>query len=144
MTTETAVAMVRCHLDGNDEDSIRERRYVPAAEFDLWRYFMETRHERVVTVDEVSMWVAESAEIWDEVIDADALEPVLRVQFEKPGPEGTLVPVVRFFPTETYPQAKAALLAHFDARCRWTVQATPGYFVASIHRAFAQTASTAT
>jgi len=44
----------------------------------------------------------------------------------------TLVPVVRFFPTETYPQAKAALLAHFDPRCRWSVDASPGYFIASL------------
>jgi hypothetical protein len=130
MTMETAIAMIRCHLDAENH-SARDTRYIPAAEFDLWRYFMETKHARIVTVDAVSVWLPEAPGILDGEIDAEALEPVLRVCFEKPGPEGTLVPVVRFFPTETYPQARAALLAHFDPRCRWSVQATPGYFIAS-------------
>jgi hypothetical protein len=129
--------MVRCHLDGPEGCSPRATRYIPAAEFDLWRYFMETKHSRVVTVSAVSVWMPEAPGILDGEIDPDALEPVLRVRFEKPGPEGILVPVVRFFPTETYPQAKAALLAHFDPRCRWSVQASPGYFVAAARVAVA-------
>lgn len=129
MKLETPIPMVRCHLDGGEDDPAREIRYIPAAEFELWRYFMETKHSRVVTVDEVSVWVAETPAAWDAHMDADALLPVLRIQFEKPGPDGILVPVVRFFPAETYPQAKAALLSHFDPRCRWSVSAAPGYFV---------------
>src|SRR5437867_3856264 len=131
MSTETPIAMVRCHLDGGEDDPARATRYIPAQEFELWRHLMETKHQRVVTVDAVSAWVPETPKVWDDQIDVDVLEPVLRVRFEKPGPEGTLVPVVRFLPTETYPQAKAALLAHFDLRCRWSLRATPGYFVAS-------------
>lgn len=129
MTLATPVPMVRCHLDGGDEDPVRETRYVPAAEFELWRHFMETRHCRLVTVDEVSVWVAETPGMWNEDVDAEALHPVQRIRFGKPGPQGSVVPVERFFPAETYPQAKAALLAHFDPRCRWSVEATPGYFV---------------
>lgn len=126
--------MVRCHLDGGEEYPALEVRYVPAAEFELWRHFMETKHRRVVTVDEVSVWVAETPEMWDEDLDAEALHPVLRLCFEKPGPQGTMIPVERFFPAETYPEAKAALLAHFDPRCRWTIEATPGYFVPAATR----------
>jgi len=131
MGSEMPIAMIRCYLDGAKGRSARDTRYIPAAEFDLWRHFMETRHTRVVTVDAVSVWLAEAPGILDGEIDADALDPVLRVRFQKPGPEGSLVPVVRFFPTETYPEARAALLAHFDPRCRWSVQASPGYFVVS-------------
>jgi hypothetical protein len=137
MSTETPIAMIRCHLDGAGDRPVRETRYIPAAEFDLWRYFMETRHTRVVTVDAVSVWVPEAPGILDGEIDPDALEPVLRVRFEKAGPEGILVPVVRFFPTETYPQAKTALLAHFDPRCRWSLRASPGYFVVASRKAVA-------
>jgi hypothetical protein len=54
--------------------------------------------------------------------------------FEKAGPGGVRVPVERFFPAETFPEAKAALLSHFDARCRWTLDARPGYFVAGAAR----------
>jgi hypothetical protein len=129
MITEAPVAMIRCHLDSAEGHAARETRYIPAAEFVLWRHVMETTHARVVTVDAVSVWLPESHSILDGEIDADALEPVLRVRLEKPGPDGTLVPVVRFFPTETYPEARAALLDHFDPRCRWNVQASPGYFV---------------
>ena len=123
------IPMVRCHLDGSDEDPSRELRYIPAAEFDLWRHLMETKHFRIVTVDEVSVWVPETPEVKADGLDVDALQPVLRIRFEKPGPYGSVIPVERFFPAETYPEAKAALLAHFDPRCRWSVEATPGYFV---------------
>jgi hypothetical protein len=128
MSVETLVPMVRCHLDTGD-DPAGEVRYVPAAEFDLWSYFMETKHFRAVTVDEVSIWVPETKDVWDDDIDAEALHAVLRIRFEKVGPQRTVIPVERFFPAETYPQARAALLAHFDPRCRWSVEATPGYFV---------------
>jgi hypothetical protein len=126
--------MVRCHLDGSEDNPARDLRFIPAAEFDLWRHFMETRHVRMVTVDEVSIWMPDTLELLEDEIDADAMEPVLRVRFEKPRGEGLSVPVERFFPTETYPEAKDALLAHFDPRCRESVQATPGYFVASASR----------
>ena len=129
MTPEQPVPVVRCHLDG--DDPAHEVRYVPAAEFDLWSHFMETKHERAVTVDQVSIWVPETTDAWAEDVDADALHAVLRLEFGKPGPAGTTIPVVRFFAAETYPQARAALLAHFDPRCRWSASATRGYFVAA-------------
>jgi hypothetical protein len=121
--------MVRCRLDDNRNNS--QLRYVAAVEFDLWRHLMESKHERSVAVEQTSVWVPETAGLWDEAMDTSALEPVVRMRFEKPGPQGTSVPVVRFFPTETYPEAKSALLAHFDVRCRWTVDVTPGYFIAT-------------
>ena len=121
--------MVRCHLDGS-EDS-HNVRYIPASEFELWRHFMSTQYSRPVTVDEVSVWRPESPEMLDDDIDAETLEPVLRVRFEKPGPEGSIVPVVRFFPYETYPEAKEALLSHFDEDCQESLDETPGYFVAA-------------
>jgi hypothetical protein len=103
---------------------------------------METRHERTVTVDEVSVWVAETPEVWSEDLDADVLQPVLRVRFEKPGPQGTVVPVERFLAAEVYPRAKAALLARTDPRCGRTLEATPGYFVPAESRRSALDVST--
>jgi len=120
--------MVRCHLDDATEDA-HAVRYVPAAEFDLWRFLMETRHRRAVTVDEVSVWVPEAVSDWYRDLDALALAPVVRVCFERPGPDGTPVPAERYFAAEIYREARAALLAHFDPRCRFTVTAAPGYFV---------------
>jgi hypothetical protein len=121
--------MVRCRLD-NSLDSTNLR-YVPAAEFDLWRNLMLTQYNRPVVVDEVSVWVPDTPKVLDAEVDVDRLEPVLRVRFEKPTPETsqTLVPVVRFMGIETYPAAKEALLAHFDPRCQESLEETPGYFV---------------
>ena len=132
MIHEVPVPMVRCRLDGSDESC--DLRYVPAAEFGLWRHLMASEHGRPVTVEEVSVWLPEDPAILDEDIDVEKLEPVLRVRFEKPGPEdaATVVPVVRFLPCETYPEAKEALLGHFDEDCLKTLEETPGYFVSAI------------
>ena len=129
MPQESPLPMVRCRLDGSDDSS--NVRYVPASEFELWRHFMASQHGRPVTVDEVSVWLPEDPAMLDDDIDAETLEPVLRVRFDKPAPEGadTTVPVVRFLPSETYPEAKEALLGHFDDECRESLEETPGYFV---------------
>lgn len=129
MSLETPLPMVRCHLDGSEAS--RNVRYVPASEFELWRHFMASQYGRPVTVDEVSVWLPEDPAILDDDVDVEKLQPVLRVRFEKPAPEGapTIVPVVRFLPTETYPEAKEALLGHFDQDCRKSLEETPGYFV---------------
>lgn len=132
MKLETALAMVRCHLDGSADSS--NQRYVPAAQFDLWRHFMSTQHGRPVTVDEVSVWLPESPAILEaKEVDLEQLEPVMRIRLEKPAPEGwaTAVPVVRFLPFETYPEAKEALLGHFDECCQDSLEETPGYFVST-------------
>ena len=129
MSADSKVPMVRCHLEGGDDDPALALRYIPAAEFELWRHFMETKHRRTVTVEDVSVWVPETPEGWSEDLDADALQPVLRIRFEKPGPHGSVVPVERFLPAESYPKAKAALLAHADPGCSRGLEATPGYFV---------------
>jgi len=135
MSADGKVPMVRCHLEGGDEDPALALRYIPAAEFELWCHFMETRHARTVTVEDVSVWVPETAEAWSEDLDAEALQPVLRVRFERPGPQGMLVPVERFLAAETYLTAKAALLARADPRCGRSLEATPGYFVPAESRA---------
>jgi hypothetical protein len=123
------VPMVRCRLDGERAFAVRTLRYVPLAEFELWRYLMETRHHRQVTVEDVSEWVAEDAARWNSGYQAEELEPVLRVSFLRVGPNATPVPMVRFFPAETYPEAQEALLHHFEGvPCR-LLDATPGYFV---------------
>lgn len=129
MRPDTPVAMVRCRLDASQDNS--ELRYVPAAEFDLWRHLMESKYARAVAIEETSVWVPERTGVWDDDIDIDQLMAVVRVCFEKPGPQGTVVPVVRYLPNKTYPEARAALLAHFDPRCRWSMVETPGYFVSS-------------
>jgi hypothetical protein len=130
MKPESPVAMVRCRLDPNRENS--EIRFIPASEFDLWRHLMESKYSRTVAVEDVSVWVPEKTEVWDDGIDADQLEAVVELRFEKPGPKGTVIPVVRYLATDTYREARAALLKHFDLRCRWSVEVTPGYFVSGV------------
>jgi hypothetical protein len=121
--------MVRCHLDGGEEDPVRALRYVPLAEFELWRHLMESRHRRQVTIEEVSVWVAEDAARWSSLGDVEALQPVLRVRFQAPGQAGVPIPVERFLPAETYPEAQEALLSHYAEQPRHNVQATAGYFL---------------
>jgi len=123
--------MVRCHLDGGEDDPPRALRYVPLAEFELWRHHMESRHHRHVTVDEVSVWIAEDSARWSSLGDVEALQPVLRVRFRARGNTGVPVPVERFLPAETYPEAQEALLSHYDEQPPHGLQATPGYFVPS-------------
>jgi hypothetical protein len=123
------VPLVRCRLDGLS-GTAATLRYVPLAEFELWRYFMETKHARQVTVEAVSVWLPEEPSVWNSGFTPDELEPVLRVRMEKRGPHGVPVPVERYFPAETYPLAQERLLAHIaDLEERHSLVATPGYFV---------------
>jgi hypothetical protein len=93
---------------------------------------METKHQRQVSVDAVSVWIAEDAARWNSGYQAEDLEPVLRVHFDLAGPAGVPVPVERYFPAETYPLAQEALLRHFEGSSRPNrLVATPGYFVPS-------------
>jgi hypothetical protein len=119
--------MVRCRLDGSSE--FAALRYVPLAEFGLWQYLMENKHHRQVSVDQVSVWVPEDAFQWDSDFEAEDWEPVLRVRFERAGPNGLTRPVERFFPAESYPEAQEALLHHFAGEAVSPLEATPGYFI---------------
>ncbi len=127
MSSSEPVPLVRCRLLGKDETTVRALRYVPLAEFGLWKHLMETRHERQVSIESVSVWVAEDPARWNSGFAAEDLEPVLRVRMELPGPNGVPVPVERFFPAETYPESQEALLSHYENPER--VVAIPGYFV---------------
>jgi hypothetical protein len=82
-----------------------------------------------VTVEEVSIWVAEESARWSSIEGPDSLEPVLRVRFQRVAADGTPVPVQRFFPAETYPEAQEALLSHYRDTPARVVRATPGYFI---------------
>jgi hypothetical protein len=125
------VPVVRCHLDGPAANITR--RYVPLGEFGLWQTLMEGRHQRMVTVEEVSVWIAEEAAWWSSGVTDEDLEPVVRLRFEVPGPAGAPVLVERFFPAENYALALRSLLAHYaggSVRPR-RIRSTPGYFVRS-------------
>jgi hypothetical protein len=136
------IPLVRCRLDGPEAGLASSLRYVPLAEFDLWKHLMETRHHRRVEVETVSVWIPEDPARWNSGFEAEELEPVLRVRLEVPGPLGVPTPVERYFPAETYPQAQEALLSHYGgvSRARRLV-ATPGYFVPPQTRRVASTLS---
>jgi hypothetical protein len=107
---------------------------VRLGEFELWRYMMETRHRRVVVVEEVSLWVPEDGSLLSSAIsDPELCEAVVRVSFDAPSAYGFPVPVERFVPALTYPEARAALLSHFQPVSRF-VTATAGYFVPAAAR----------
>jgi len=125
--------LVRCHLAPGD-DPAETLRYVRLAEFELWRYMMETRHGRVVVVEEAALWVPEDASLLTSAIgDPELCEAVVRIHFEVPGAHGVPVPVERFLSAQTYPEAQAALLAHYGSAYRG-VTATAGYFVPAAAR----------
>ena len=134
MSRYEPIPIVRCNLAPGD-DPAETLRYVPLAEFELWRYMMETRHGRVVVVEEVSLWVPEDASLLTSSIsDPELCQAVVRIRFEVPGSHGFPVPVERFLSAETYPEAQAALLAHYESTYRG-VTATAGYFVPAAARA---------
>jgi len=122
------IPLVRCRLAGPDETEASAVRYVPLGEFELWRHLMETKHERSVRVETVSVWVTEEAARRN-ALPADDLEPVVRLRLELPGPVG-FATVERFLPAETYHQARGILLSHFSGKRRpRRVLASAGYFV---------------
>ena len=128
MSRYEQVPIVRCHLEPGDDPALTLR-YIPLAEFELWRFLMETRHKRTIRVEDVSFWVPEDASLLNTIEDPEQCEPVLRIHFEGRSDYGVPIPVQRFLSAETYPEAQAALLAHhFESPYR-VVTATAGYFV---------------
>lgn len=141
MGAQDFVPLVRCRLNAREEESVAALRYVPLAEFELWKHLMETRHRRRVTVEAVSVWIPENPARWNSGFAPEDLEPVLRVRIEVPGPQGVTVPVERYFPAETYPQAQEALLSHYGGiRGTRGIVAMPGYFLPSPEHAVAAVA----
>jgi hypothetical protein len=135
MASSEPIPIVRCRLLGQYDEATANLRFVPLSEFGLWRHLMETRHEREVRVEAVSIWIAEDAARWNSGFQAEDLEPVLRVRLDVSGPNGVSIPVERYFPAETYPLAQEALLRHFQGASRpERVVATPGYFVPASNR----------
>jgi hypothetical protein len=125
------VPIVRCRLNGVVSEATR--RYIPLSEFGLWQNLMQSRHQRSVMVEEVSVWIPEEAAWWSSGVTSEDLEPVIRLRFEIPGPQGAPVPVERFFPAETYSLALRSLLTHYEegqVKPRH-IRSTPGYFVHS-------------
>ena len=130
MASSEPIPIVRCRLSGQSDEVTATLRYVPLAEFGLWKHLMESRHQRQVSVEAVSIWIAEDAARWNSGFQAEDLEPVLRVRLDVSGPSGVCIPVERYFPAETYPLAQEALLRHFQGpREPERMVATPGYFV---------------
>jgi hypothetical protein len=120
--------MVRCRL-GDETDECAQR-YVPLAEFGLWKYLMENRHRKRVRVDAISVWVPEEPALWNSGFSPEELDPVVRLQFSVRGVHGSVVPVERFFAALTYPRAQEALLAHYSAaNPPLGLRATAGYFL---------------
>lgn len=130
MPTVERIPIVRCRLDSPEDGGLSEVRYIPLGEFGLWQYLMETRHGRWVTVEAVSFWIPEEQARRSAALAPEELEPVLRVHLDVPSPFGVPVPVERFFPAETYPQAQEALLSHYQGPPELQhLVATPGYVV---------------
>lgn len=124
------VPLARCRLDGEEAVPGATLRYVPMADLDLWRFLMEGRHGRRVSIEAVSVWVPERACWWGPEVVPEDLVPVLRLVFERPGPGGVRVPMERFFPAESAQKAVSALLSHFPgAEAPRQVDAIPGYFL---------------
>jgi hypothetical protein len=122
------VPMARCRLgDGAGDDSVQ--RYVPLTELGLWRYLMETRHRKRVTVEAISVWVPEEPALWNSGYAPEDLEPVLRIEFTVRGHHGALIPVERYFPALSYPKAQEALFSHYVADRPSLIKATAGYFL---------------
>jgi hypothetical protein len=122
--------MVRCRLGPVGSDDWAAARFVPLAEFGLWKYLMEHRHRKQVSVEAVSVWVPEDPALWNSGYTGEELEPVLRVRFEISGPLGSAQPVERFFHALTYPIAQEALFRHYPPTSGpISVRATAGYFL---------------
>jgi hypothetical protein len=122
------VPMARCRIgEASGDDSVQ--RYVPLSELGLWRYLMENRHRKRVTIEAISVWVPEEPALWNSGYAPEDLEPVLRIEFSVRGQHGALIPVERYFPALSYPKAQEALFSHYTSGSPSVIRATAGYFL---------------
>ena len=122
--------MVRCHLEGGERRScprapLRARRRVRALappHGDEARPHGDRRGG-------LGLGAGDAGRAGTRTSTPEALQPVLRVRFEKPGPQGIVGAGRALLPGRDLPEAQEALLATSIRAAAGALEATPGYFV---------------
>ena len=122
--------MVRCRLDGPDDDPARALRYVPLAEFELWRYLMETRHAPRSPSRTSRSGCPRTRRCWTSaIVDPEAASRCCASASRGRARRARRCPSSASSPRRPIREAQEALLAHFESGLRAALTRPPGYFV---------------
>jgi hypothetical protein len=113
-----AVKLVHCLVDRPDQcPSGPEVRFIPRAEFDLWKYMVTRQYHFTVSDEKIFMYISrreyEAHEALYSRLPQVELNKITLYFFLKA--DQILVPVTRYFPKEQYPAIKPLFLNHFKA-----------------------------
>jgi hypothetical protein len=111
-----AVKLVHCLVNKTAPcPSGPEVRYVPQTEFDLWKYMVTQQHHFSVSDEKIYIYISrreyEAHEALYSRLPQVELNKITLYFFLKV--DQILVPVIRYFPKEQYPQIKPLFLNHF-------------------------------
>jgi hypothetical protein len=111
-----AVKLVHCLVKKTDPSlSGPEVRFVPQTEFDLWKFMVTQQHHFSVSDEKIYVYISrreyEAHEALYSRLPQVELNKITLYFFLKT--DQILVPVIRYFPKEQYPQIKPLFLNHF-------------------------------
>ncbi|MFH0925858.1 MAG: hypothetical protein V1872_09585 [bacterium] len=100
--------------NGEGKHSINTIRYVPLAEYDLWKFLMIHKHNFFIKDEESTIWIDEEEyERKRGFYPSKNLEFVNRVvTYLYSKKDNMLFPVTRFFPKKDYENIKKTFLSH--------------------------------
>ena len=130
----TAISMIKCTIAKNDTlveqkasrseldlslDSFLDEsneRYIPMADYNLWKYFITTNHNFRVIKEIISQWISEEeAEKHPERYQSIALEPVKRLELSFYSRRRNVRRrVVRFIPEKNYEKIKQIIIRNIQ------------------------------
>ena len=115
--TKDTVKLVLCFLTKKKGATKKaEVRFIPHAEFELWKYVMEHQHKVTVSGEDIYLWIPQMEfERKKATFARVAHIPVHKITlyfFLKN--VGVLVPVTRFFKESDYQKVKPIFLKHFE------------------------------
>ncbi len=111
-----AVKLVHCLVTKADPGpSGPEVRFIPQAEYDLWKYMVASQYHFTVSDEKIYLYISrreyEAHEALCSRLPQVEINKITLYFFLKA--DQVLVPVIRYFPKERYPAIKPLFLNHF-------------------------------
>ncbi|MEW6367011.1 MAG: hypothetical protein AB1714_20470 [Acidobacteriota bacterium] len=133
------IKMVKCTLAQNGGlPSLRNVRFVPLNEYNLWSYLMLHKYGWQVEKEQISYWMDDETYVRESAsLTPDRVERVFRVTVEWIDSDNSIITEERYFPDSDYELRRDSFVKHYPAHkfingvevISRRLREIPGYFV---------------